>query len=91
MYSTAAKVLAAVLVIYVVLDILLTPAGHFETRPVADVTGVGFASLGLLFAGLALAIVSFVLLLRRSRRSPVVAIVAAVLYFPAAIAAPRRR
>lgn len=86
MYSTGAKVLAAVLVIYVVLDILLTPVGHLETRPVADVTGIGFASLGLLFVGLVLAILSLVLLFRRSRRAPVVAIVAGVLFFPAAIA-----
>jgi hypothetical protein len=50
------------------------------------VTGVGFAVLGLLFVGLALAIVSLVLLFRRSRRAPTIAIVAAVLYFPAVLA-----
>jgi hypothetical protein len=50
------------------------------------VTGVGFATLGLLFVGLALGILAVVLLFRRSRRSPIVAIVAAVLYFPAFLA-----
>ena len=52
----------------------------------SHVTGLGFVVLGLLFAGLALAIVSLVLLFRRSRRAPNVAIVAAVLYFPAVLA-----
>jgi hypothetical protein len=53
---------------------------------VSHVTGFGFAVLGLLFVGLALAIVSLVLLFRRSRRAPSVGIVAAVLYFPAVLA-----
>ena len=52
----------------------------------SHVTGLGFAVLGLLFVGLALAIVSLVLLFRRSRRAPSVAIIAAVLYFPAVLA-----
>jgi hypothetical protein len=84
--STAARILAVTLVAYVVCDILLTPPAGLETRDVAKVTGVGFATLGLLFVGLALGILAVVLLLRRSRRSPMVAIVAAVLYFPAFIA-----
>jgi hypothetical protein len=50
------------------------------------VTGVGFATLGLLFVGLALAIGALVLLFRRSRSTGIVAIVAAVLYFPAVLA-----
>lgn len=49
-------------------------------------TGVGLATLGLLFVGLALGILSLVLVLRRARRSPIVAIIAAVLYFPAMLA-----
>jgi hypothetical protein len=44
------------------------------------------ATLGLLFVGLALAVLSLVLLFRRSRRAPIVAIVAALLYFPAVLA-----
>jgi hypothetical protein len=81
--SIAAKVLAASLLVYVVGDILLTPLAGLETRPVAKVTTLGFISLGLLFVGLVLAVVAGVLVFRRSRRSPIVAIVAAVLYFPA--------
>jgi hypothetical protein len=38
------------------------------------------------FVGLILAIVSLVLLFRRSPRAPTVAVVAAVLYFPAVLA-----
>ena len=81
--SIAAKVLAASLVVYVVGDILLTPLAGLETRPVAKVTTLGFVSLGLLFVGLVLAVVAAVLVFRRSRRAPIVAIIAAVLYFPA--------
>jgi hypothetical protein len=84
--SNPAKVLAAILVVYIVCDILLTPVTGLETRPVSHVTGIGFTVLGLLFIGLALAIVSFVLLFRRSLRAPTIAIVAAVLYFPAVLA-----
>jgi len=74
------------LVVYVVCDILLTPPAGLETRPVSHVTALGFVVLGLLFVGLALAIVSLVLLFRRSRRTAMVAIIAAVLYFPAVLA-----
>jgi hypothetical protein len=81
--SRAATTLAGTLATYIVCDVLLTPIAGIETRPVAKVTGVGFAVLGLLFAGLALAIVALVLLFRRSLRSPILAIVAAALYLPA--------
>ena len=84
--SIAAKVLAASLAVYVVCDILLTPLAGLETRPVAKVTTLGFVSLGILFVGLVLAIVAAVLVFRRSRRAPIVAIIAAVLYFPAFLA-----
>jgi hypothetical protein len=84
--STSARLLAVTLAAYIVCDILLTPPAGLETRPVSHVTGLGFAVLGLLFVGLALAIVSLVLLFRRSRRAPSVAIIAAVLYFPAVLA-----
>ena len=85
-FSTSARLLAVTLAAYIVCDILLTPPAGLETRPVSHVTGLGFAVLGLLFVGLALAIVSLVLLFRRSRRAPSVAIIAAVLYFPAVLA-----
>jgi hypothetical protein len=84
--SNSTKVLGAALVAYVVFDILLTPLAHLETRPVAAVTGIGIASLGLLFAGLALAIIALVLLVRRSSRTAIVAMVAAVLILPAVLA-----
>jgi hypothetical protein len=84
--SSAAKILAVALAAYIVGDVLLTPPAGLETRDPAKVTGLGFAVLGLLFVGLALAIVTLVLLFRRSRRAPMVAIVAAVLYLPAYVA-----
>jgi hypothetical protein len=69
-----------------VCDVLLTPIAGIETRPVARVTALGFVVLALLFVGLALAILALVLLIRRSPRSPIFAIVAAVLYLPAFLA-----
>jgi hypothetical protein len=84
--SNPARVLALTLAAYIVCDILLTPPAGLETRPVSHVTGLGFTVLGMLFVGLALAIVSLVLLFRRSLRATTVAIVAAVLYFPAVLA-----
>src|SRR5437879_6691090 len=58
----------------------------FETRPVSNVTTLGFATLGLLFVGLALNSVCLILLLRNYKRSPIFGIVGSVLYYPAAIA-----
>ena len=84
--SSPAKVLASILVLYVVLDVLLTPLGRLETRPVAQVTVIGFVTLALLFVGLVLALFALTLLYRRSSRAAAVAIVAAVLYFPAVLA-----
>jgi hypothetical protein len=84
--STAAKMLAAGLAVYVVFDILLTPLAGLETRPVTKVTTLGFVSLGLLFVGLALAIIAGVLVVRRSQRAPIVSIVAAVPFLPAFLA-----
>jgi hypothetical protein len=84
--TNASRALVIVLVAYVVLDILLTPVARIETRPVSHVTGLGFVTLGLLFAGLALSIVSLVLVFRGSRRAALVAIIAAVLFFPAPLA-----
>jgi uncharacterized membrane protein YhfC len=64
----------------------LTPVARLETRSASNITSLGLATLGLIFVGLALAIVSLVLLFRRSPRTPIVALVAAVLYFPCAMA-----
>jgi hypothetical protein len=57
--------------------------GGFETRDPAKVHAVGFAGLTLLFAGLVLSIVALVLLIRRSGRAPLFAIVGGLLYYPA--------
>jgi hypothetical protein len=81
--SRAATTLSGTLAAYIVCDLLLTPIAGIETRPVAKLTVIGFAVLGLLFVGLALAIIALVLLFRRSPRTPILAIVAAVLYLPA--------
>jgi hypothetical protein len=75
--------LAVVLIVYIVLDVLLTPLGGFETRDPTKVHAVGLAGLALLFVGLALAVVALVLLFRRSARAPFFAIVGAALYYPA--------
>jgi hypothetical protein len=80
------RLLAFALIAYAVLDVLLTPLGRLETRPVAQVTAIGFVTLALLFVGLVLALFSLNLLYRRSSRAATVAIVAAVLYFPAVLA-----
>jgi hypothetical protein len=84
--TNAGKTLAVALVGYIICDILLTPPAHLETRDPAKVMVIGIAALALLFIGLALSIVALVLLLRKSSRAPIVAIVAAVLYFPAFVA-----
>jgi hypothetical protein len=84
--SLAERILGVTLVAYIVCDVLLTPPAHLETRNPALVTGLGIASLALLFIGLALSIVALVLVFRGSGRAPIVAMIAAVLYFPAFLA-----
>ena len=74
------------LAIYIIADFLLTPLGGLETRPVADVTSTGIATLGLLFIGLGLNVICLVLLLRRYGRAPIFGVIGSLLYFPAAIA-----
>ena len=86
MPSGRGRVLAMLLIIYILFDILLTPLGGFETRPSANVTAVGFATVSVLFVGLVLSVVSLVMLFYKPRRVPIVAIVAGILYFPALIA-----
>ena len=72
--AKAERILAASLVAYFVCDILLTPPAHIETRDPSHVTTLGIATLALLFIGLAFGVVAFVLLVRRSRLSPIAAI-----------------
>jgi hypothetical protein len=76
-------ILAATLVAYIVCDVLLTPPAGIETRNPARVTSLGVATLILLFVGLALGVTALVLLMRGSRRTTLVAVLAAVLFLPA--------
>jgi hypothetical protein len=82
-FSNAEKSLVVALGVYVILDVLLTPPAGIETRDPAKVTGIGIAGLALLFIGLGLSIAAIVMLFRRSKWSPHVAIVAAILFLPA--------
>jgi hypothetical protein len=84
--SNAAKILAADIALYVVLAFLLTPAGQLETRNAAKVTVLGLVTLVLFFVGIFASIVALVLLFRRSRRAPLLAVIAGVLYFPVMLA-----
>ncbi len=81
--TSVAKILVVVLVVYLLNDLLLSPLGGIETRPVADLTTLGLATLALLFVGLALVVAAIVLLFRRSRSAPTLAIVGVILFFPA--------
>jgi len=80
------KILAAVLVVFLVLGFLLTPAGQLETRSPSKVTILGIVTLVVYFVGLFAAIAALVLLFRRSRRAPLLAVIAGVLYFPVMVA-----
>jgi hypothetical protein len=84
--SGRSRILLVLLVIYMISDILLTPLGGLETRNPANVTTRGLITLGLLFTGLALGVVSLVLLFYKPRGSPILAIIAGILYFPAFLA-----
>ena len=84
--SSRGRVLAVLLVVYIVSDILLTPLGGLETRPSADVTTVGFITVSVFFVGLALSVAALLLLFYKPRKLPIVALVAGILYFPVFIA-----
>ena len=86
MLSSRDQLLAVSLVVYIALDVLLTPLGGLETRPVSGVTTLGLTVLVLLFVGLALVAGSIILLFTRPRLSPMVAIIGALLYLPAFLA-----
>ena len=72
--------LAVALVVNVLVVILLTPLG-FENRPATDLKTGGYIAIGTIFTGLALFVVSFVVLFRRARLASILAIVASVLFF----------
>jgi uncharacterized membrane protein YtjA (UPF0391 family) len=75
------RLIAVDMVIYLIIIILLTPLG-FETRPSSSFTTTGIATLVLVFVGVALVVASLVLLAYRPRRSPILAVVGVLLYFP---------
>lgn len=77
------RILLVLLIVYVTLDVLLTPPAGLETRPPALVTSLGLVVLGLLFIGLTLGIASIVLLFYKPRRSPILAVVAGIFFLPA--------
>ena len=79
------KVLVVLLIVFVVCDILLTPLG-LETRPFADITTIGFATLAFLFFGLALNVASIFLIFRMPRNASTLAAVGSVFFFPALLA-----
>ena len=79
------RILLVLLILYVILDFLLTPPAGLETRDPALVTSLGLAVLGLLFLGLALGIISIVLLFYKPGRWPILTIVAGIFFLPAFI------
>lgn len=85
MPSGKSRILLVLLIVYVILDILLTPLAGLETRPPALVTSVGLIVLGFLFIGLVLGIVSIFLLFYKPLRSPVLAVVAGIFFLPALV------
>jgi hypothetical protein len=82
----AKRLFAVVMIVYLIIDFFLTPFGGLETRTLANVTTTGYATVGLLFVGLALIIASLVSLAIGPRRSSILAIVGALLYFPVFLA-----
>jgi len=82
--SSKGKLLAPTLIAYILADILLTPAG-FETRPLNGITTLGYATLVLIFIGLAMIVISLILLPRNPHRSSMLAIAGLILYFPALV------
>jgi len=84
--SRKASYLVWLVILYVIVDFLLTPLGGLETRPLSQITTLGMTTLGLVFAGLALNIACLVLTLRRYKRSTLLGIIGSILFFPAMIA-----
>jgi len=82
----AKRLFAVVMVVYLILDVFLTPFGGLETRTLANATTTALATVGLLFVGLALIIASLVSLAIGPRRSSILAIAGALLYFPVFLA-----
>ncbi len=82
----ANRLFAVVMAVYLILDVLLTPFAGIETRTITNLTTTGYATLVLFIVGLILIIASLVSLAVAPRRSSILAIVGALLYFPAFLA-----
>src|SRR6266849_3444337 len=84
--SVNAKILAVALVAYIVSDLFLTPLGGLETRSIGNFTGIGYATLVVLFIGLALNVASLAFLSSKPVRSSKFALIGLIFYFPAFLA-----
>jgi hypothetical protein len=84
--SSNGKILVILLIVVVVCDIFLTPLGGLETRSISNTTSVGFATLAILFVGLALTVASLFLLFRKARLASILAIIGSLCFFPALVA-----
>ena len=82
----AKRLFAVVMIVYLIIDVLLTPLAGIETRTFANVTTTGLVTVALLFVGLALIVASLISLAIAPRRSSILAIVGALLYFPVFLA-----
>jgi hypothetical protein len=71
--------LVVALVLSVVLAVLLSPLG-FERRPPADLTLIGYVSIGAVAAGVLLDLVAIVLIFRRVRLASMLAIIGSIVF-----------
>ncbi len=73
-------------ILSIILAVLLTPPGGFETRPIADVQTAGFVTLALFFVGIVLNLVSVVIAFSRPRTAANIATIGSILFFPVILA-----
>jgi hypothetical protein len=74
-----AAALVVALAASVILAVLLSPLG-FERRPPADLTFIGYLSIGAVAAGILLDLAAIILIFRRVRLAAVLAIVGSVVF-----------
>jgi hypothetical protein len=77
--SSVRSALFVALACSVVLAILLSPLG-FERRPPADLTLIGYISIGAVAAGVLLDLVAIVMIFRRLRLASILALVGSVTF-----------
>jgi hypothetical protein len=71
--------LVVALVLSVALAVLLSPLG-FERRPPADLTLIGYISIGSVVAGILLSLAAIVMIIRRVRSASLLAIVGLIAF-----------